>query len=312
MTISVFLACCQKQAKTSLFKYRRREMSKKLIVLCLALAVTAWSVPARADSAYSLAVQADQPLAFWEFENDDGIAGNSCIDTMGNQHPSIYDYKGGNTGVLLGGNWLGKAAYFTGTYSNKGDFIDVPDPGQRLESSYNVTLELWMNACPVSTDYGRLISHAHDGSTNYELGSTNSVSGGKDDQLSIVGCGTTNYTWPPNLWDNEWNYLVVTYSYDAANNQTAENWYVNTVLEQGPFVVAGHLSPPDSYSDLTIGCKGGSYWVYNGYVGWLDEVDIYDKVLNQGQMNAHYAAIPEPATITLLSLGGLVLLRKRT
>jgi hypothetical protein len=47
-----------------------------------------------------------------------------------------------------------------------------------------------------------------------------------------------------------------------------------------------------------------------GWYGSLDEVRIYDEALNEDQIK-RIMAIPEPATIVLLALGGLALIRRK-
>lgn len=48
------------------------------------------------------------------------------------------------------------------------------------------------------------------------------------------------------------------------------------------------------------------------FVGYLDDFRIYDHVLSQQEMDDLLINIPEPATIALLGLGGLALLRRRS
>ena len=67
-------------------------------------------------------------------------------------------------------------------------------------------------------------------------------------------------------------------------------------------------------ADLII----GGMWANNDgdygdrLVGIIDDVAIFDRALSDNEIAAHYAAfVPEPATLALLSLGGLALLRRR-
>ncbi len=47
----------------------------------------------------------------------------------------------------------------------------------------------------------------------------------------------------------------------------------------------------------------------NRFIGMIDEVRIYDRALSQGEIEA--LNVPEPATMSLLALGGLALLKRR-
>jgi hypothetical protein len=49
----------------------------------------------------------------------------------------------------------------------------------------------------------------------------------------------------------------------------------------------------------------------DGLVGAIDELVIYDRALSAGEVSDHYASVPEPGTMTLLSLGLLAVCRFR-
>ncbi len=49
----------------------------------------------------------------------------------------------------------------------------------------------------------------------------------------------------------------------------------------------------------------------DGLTGTLDEIVIYDRALSAGDVAAHYAAIPEPMSASLILIGGLSLLAFR-
>jgi len=292
---------------------RRREMNKKLIVICLALAVAAMSLPAQAQSQYGDRVLSDNPLSFWEFEDVSMANGAVCADTMGVE-PGWYRNANSQgvypTPVQPVAGAVGQAAYFSGTNNGTGDFIDVNDNSyyhsNRLENSKNVTLEFMEKAIDM-TDYPRLIQHENGTNKNYGIGSINGDPANA--LLTVMGCSSTWYAWPPGLFDGNWRYVVVTYAFNDPN--TTEKWYLDSVLQRTN-TIAGSLTPPDTWSDLLFGAEGNQNYVWNGYKGALDEVAIYNYVLSQAQITAHYNAIPEPATIALLSLGGLALLRKRS
>jgi hypothetical protein len=132
-------------------------------------------------------------------------------------------------------------------------------------------------------------------------------------QIGIFGCDSTWYTPSSDhpLEDNNWHYIVVTYSYDGVGT-TTETWYNDSTLEASR-TVSGSLTYPTSWADPVIGAEGGNpIYIWHGYTGALADVAIYNYALSPAQITAHYnAAIPEPATIALLSLGGLALLKRR-
>jgi len=60
---------------------------------------------------------------------------------------------------------------------------------------------------------------------------------------------------------------------------------------------------------LTIGAFERSGEVSKFYDGYIDEVRVYDEALDAAAIQA---LVPEPATIALLGLGGLLLRRRRS
>jgi hypothetical protein len=77
--------------------------------------------------------------------------------------------------------------------------------------------------------------------------------------------------------------------------------------------VAGTLSSNatafvDNTADLFMGATAGPTYRY--FKGALDDVRFYDEVLSDADIAA--LAVPEPATLCLLGLGALALLRKRS
>src|SRR4051812_21029379 len=75
----------------------------------LTMALLAVSRPTFA-SVYSTAVLADNPLAFYQFEDGSSTAGNNAADSSGNNKTATYN---GSTGLAAG--IVGNAATFNGT-----------------------------------------------------------------------------------------------------------------------------------------------------------------------------------------------------
>ncbi|MGA2916259.1 MAG: LamG-like jellyroll fold domain-containing protein [Sedimentisphaerales bacterium] len=288
---------------------------KKFIVL---LVVAVLTVPAWAD--YKSTILADNPLSFWEFEDASSADGAPCADTVGISN-GIYKNRGATaTGLpdisLVAGvpGTGGKAAYFNGTgASGNGNFVDVPDssytvPPYRLESSTTCSIEFWEKANPTASEtYARFISHAAGGTGNYWVGMTST--GANAGQPFVGVPGTTWYAWPPILANNLWHLVDVVYTNDGTN--TTATLYIDA-LNRGSSTHAGLLTPPGAWQDLMIGAENHQTYAFNGLVGAMDEVAYYAYALDQTKVTAHFDAIPEPATITLLCLGGLALLKKRS
>lgn len=293
---------------------------KKLIIIVsvLALATPAWA-------SYSSVVMADNPQAFFEFNDSASSNGASCVDTTGG-HNGTYKNTGTGADIQLvdsGRALLGQCAQFNGTVgSGKGDFVDVGNSNGYYGTldGVNMSVEEWVRGSNLQ-NYPRTIQHCEGSTANWGLGATNGTSDHDGSgQLMIMGAGATQYTWPGLSWDGlDWSYVVVTYSYDDPTNKTTIKWYQDHNLIQ-TIVKSGYLdaSGLDKWDDVIIGAEGNQYYVYNGYGSGgypelIDEIAVYTYTLNQDQITAHWnAATPEPATIALLCLGSLALLRKRS
>lgn len=73
----------------------------------------------------------------------------------------------------------------------------------------------------------------------------------------------------------------------ASANSVTKTLYVDGV-KVGTSTANQALSYP--YPRLTIGAEGSRYFRYNGLVGQIDEFAVYDKVLNDANVAAHYSA----------------------
>ena len=54
-----------------------------------------------------------------------------------------------------------------------------------------------------------------------------------------------------------------------------------------------------------------AYDSYQYFDGAIDEVAVYDYALTATQIQNHYSVAPEPATLGLMLLGGLAMLRRK-
>jgi len=271
---------------------------------CLFVSVSAW-----AD--YVSTVLSDNPLAYWRFEDAASTNGASVADSApGGLSPGWYRNRGGVLpDIALVPGALGQAAQFNGTASGgNGNFIEISDNAwapvpYRLANLTSLSLEFWVKASPTPSEtYGRFISRAAGGTGNYWVGMA--TAGSNPGQPFVGVPGATWYAWPPNiLTDGSWHHVVVTYSYDGANT-TAELWI--DAVSRGTRVQSGSFSgPPGDWQNLIIGAENHQAYVYNGLVGALDEVAVYNYPLGGDRILAHFNAIPEPGSIGMLALAAL-------
>jgi len=294
-------------------------MSRKLmliLIICAPLAGLAWADD-QAD--YTATVLADNPLGYWQFEDAASYDGAPVADSAaGGLSPGQYRNKliGNpndvpNISFKAGAFGGGKSAYFNGTISGgNGNFVEIfdnVDNGGRLILS-ELSVEFWTASKPQPAEtYGRFISHAEGGTNSYWAGMATDV-GATPGQPFIGVKNATWYAWPPILADAKWHHVVVTY--DVADGNTTTTLWMDGVNQGSRLDTGVFGAPTDTWANLIIGAENNQYYVFNGLIGLMDEVAIYDYVLDQSQIEAHYN-VPEPMTIALLGLGGLLLRRRK-
>jgi hypothetical protein len=293
-------------------------MSRKLSLILIIFASVAGYALADDQADYTATVLADNPLSYWQFEDASSHNGGTVADSAaGGLSPGRYRNRlVGNPNDVpepafrAGAFDGGKSVFFNGTISNgNGNFVEIfdnVDNGGRLILQ-SCTVEFWTASQATAAEtYARFISHAEGTTNSYWVGET--TNGDNHGQPFVGVNGATWYAWPPILNDAKWHHVVVTYDV-VDGNTLAELWIDGT--SRGTNLSTGTFTgPTDSWCNLIIGAENNQYYVYNGLVGIMDEVAIYDGVLSSDRILAHYN-VPEPMTIALLGLGGLLLRRRK-
>lgn len=244
------------------------------------------SVPS-ADDAYAQVVLADAPVAYWRFGESTGTLAK---DEIGNAHPGTF-WGGFELGVP-GITAANSAARFDGSGCvGVGEFFRFP--GRVAYSA-----EGWVKISEYGAEGTRIIStegyptgirsgwnlSASYGDTGYPYFDAWS-SEGTDNQY-VMGAYSKVSPEQGKLLLDEWNHVVGTF------DDEAESVWVNGVLRDR--VKQSALARPNQ-GTFTIGCAGnGSGPVYLGVHGAVDEIAVYDKVLSDAQIAAHYAAGKSP------------------
>ena len=199
-------------------------------------------------------------MAYYQFSEK---SGTMIIDgTSNNNHAVLY---GGATRTVAGGR-VGDAINFDGS----NDFVEITSGFTNFSSSA-LSIEVWIKGGGQSpgTGHGLVVGDA----MKIDYWGAKAFTGVK-----------TGSTWKTNQWsasasinDNLWKHIVLTW--DGSN----QNIYINGTKDTTPYATTGSLDMQDK---LTIGLDTAFGYYYNGII---DEIVIYNRVLNQTDVTNRYS-----------------------
>ncbi len=247
----------------------------------LGLAVV--TVPALAAGTYAAVVDADAPESWWRLDDTVATNGTLLADAMG-RHSGTYTNAGGltvgNPGAITGGI-AGTAA----TFSGDGSYGYIPYFSSL--SSSKLTLELWAKQTTAVNGVTAASSFDENGN-GYGIGATTYWQGqnGGGNFGSAPGAAAG---FDPTIQANQWIHLVILY--DPVSSATFPyQVYVNGVTDG--FIWGNSGTPLNNSKPFIIGGFGTGLAsiLKNYFVGSVDEVALYGKLLTSTQIKAHYAA----------------------
>jgi hypothetical protein len=262
---------------------RRSKMCKKLA--CIMCVVAVLGMVGSASAAL---------VAHYEF------TGN-YNDSSGNGHNGTAT---GNAPIVNGSLVLDNrgATAATGSYVDCG-YFDILNPANNA-----FTLSAWVNpdiAYAAAKDMP-FVQKGDEFGIKLKANDTlecyfQSSQGSKTWQVADVGAARINEIWA------DGKFHLVTGTYDASVAQL--NLYVDGVLEatntSGTYVIGDTIV----LSTLSVRIGGDSKAGHETrlYTGLIDDVRIYNNALTEREI---MALVPEPATLSLLGLGGLAIVRR--
>jgi hypothetical protein len=206
--------------------------------------------------------------AYWPLEE---VTGSKVFSDITNEnHATCID-----EGCPVFSNGLvGEAQYFDG---NKGLVVPMsPDFSWGRTSSFSV--ELWVNTKQLCTSNAVFIGKAQGGGSrsSWWLGCTADSKVAfylRDSDLNVKSLTSTQ-----SINDGHWHHVLA--GRDAATEQNF--LYLNGQLENSATIeLTGGLT---NNSPLSIGHFAKSYY----FVGFLDEVAVYNRMLTQSEIQQHY------------------------
>jgi hypothetical protein len=275
---------------------------------CFALTATAWA------DAYSTAVLADNPFGYWRMQETEGDGVNSGSDTTTLQHSAdgiTLDFAGPSGDLFPGFDSNNNSTYYSGNTAGNG-FSRIGDETKPADYAYDMTgaltVETWIKAADVSTTGNRVIMADFHNTNNHRAFML--YQNGSSLRFSVSGDGATAITLNKSgaLTADTWLHVVGVF-----RPSEAIELYLN-----GELISSNTSDIPASLFNSKYSSYVGAQWTsYNSgswFQGGIDEAAIYDTALSAEQIKNHYDAatvVPEPGSLTLITLGGLLFARRR-
>jgi hypothetical protein len=266
------------------------------------VAATTMGFSAESKADYATTILADNPVAYYHL----GESSGSALDSSGGAHDAALD---GGTVVRDSPSIVPTTNDGSATFggANNGRFVA---PGfDKIDTGYSVEYWIRVDTMPTAGSCCAPLVGDGEGSgtfflMNYLLGSGQGTTGDIRPHYSFANSPVSLNSNTALQTGNIYHVVTTWDSTSAVNNGKI---YINGVLDK-----QGSVTDNIANDALKLFLGRDDREGYNSALFTLDEVALYDHALTGSQVAAHFAAgIPEPATLGLLSLGALALVRRR-
>ncbi|MBT3199105.1 MAG: LamG domain-containing protein [Phycisphaerales bacterium] len=221
-------------------------------------------------------------VGHWQFDNSGNVGQatvSSNLQTVGNASYSASGKVGGALSLDGNGDYLrvdGSDTLATGMPTGDGSytiaaFIQTTTAGKGIIGWGSYGSGASVNA--LRTDGAKLLNYSWGGGVDYSASA-------------------------PTILDGQWHHVAATY--DAASS-TKRLYFDGAEIGSGKVI-----------GDLTVGAQKFRIGSTNNgeyFNGLLDDMRVYNTALSESEISG--LSVPEPATMSLLALGGLAILRRR-
>ena len=271
-----------------------------------------------ATTIYRTQVLSYNPVVYYEFDETSGTtAANSA--TTGVTYQGTLNTTGGAVSV-------GQASFPQGgtAYDFGGGFVGSASALTSSLASW--TVEVWVNYDSAKTSASNFLSNDQGGWNDdvlFGIGAEGGVHGVPAGNVGVVhqdNANTLRDSVASPLTAGQWYHVVMTGENGTGPGTSTLQLFVDGVLVDSDSGILGDVTFNGdggfgTAPHLTIGAvrNDDTSPAYRPYDGLLDELAIYDRVLTPSEIaaNASLGVIPEPASALLLSVGGLMLMRRR-
>jgi alkaline phosphatase len=257
-------------------------------------------------------------LAYYPFDTATGLddASGNGHDGMARKFTGTSGIDHGLPGVVTDSVKLGDGALrliedgtlnaYTSLQSSFGQYVEIDSVLNELSTGDDTSVSLWFK-----TDHGDQVGTYV---WNSLFVGANTASGnlyriGIDPETGGIFIDTTSSAPGADFNDQQWHHLAVIHD-GQSGEQTV---YVDGTLLPG---FASEVIDWDTGAFFQIGMEYDGSTPGDFFGGWLDDLAIFRGKLTEEQVEFLYNGgignvVPEPASLSLLALGGLAILRRR-